>query len=808
MGQFKSKVAFACVIWSGLTCALHAPQKTAIKTATKPRRSGVIQPSSSTLSHRFNLQHYRQQSRSTVLYGVFDDDLPNILGINPVEAAFIFGLLYYFFGSETIYEYAREAGRLFSTYAPVVKDVTMDLSKEFGDYFEENRERELMRKAGVDVDKVPRRTSNVIERFQEGMKAQEVVQEETTASTAEKALQSLASSRSTGQSLESEATGLVWPDVDVLASSASPSSASVASAAVSAATASAVTSTLRGSAVAATNTLSTAANIDSIIDEVGPDGMRKRRSKKDVLLAKEQLAAATAAQTANPGSTAISTSTSASTSAPLIQSSESPSSSSSQADGRFFNSASGQYELADMTTTAAAVGAAAGTGIGAGVGGLGGGGLGSQLSAAVANTPLGATLSLGVDLASSDAYVFPSDFADQPAPLATTATAAAATAGSLGAASAANTAGSTAAAGTAGTAGMSKFQLQMSGQWNQQVMTSASKAGLGDASFDFDRPFGPTPLEGVGGSEVGMGMGMGGSGGGGEGETGMGMGEMGVGGYAGARAGDGRDLVGGRGRLANPDDLPRPSFEDDEGDEAAYAGRFMMDPRLVGGGGTGSGVGLGSGLGVGEITADVPEDLSAYDMTAAFTPTPRPTASPAGVDVLPFGMMRAGGGSGVGVVDGVGVVGGLGGVAVGEGVAASVLAELDRDYLALRSRLVSLIAQQQPLQQPAQQPAQPQQSIQPQPPQPQSQQPQSQQPHDQAELPQPPLSTPASNDPLFAPAVAAISPPTTPAAAAAVAVAAAAADVVSDGAAVPTTATPPSRKYWPPGNRRQSTAGS
>ena len=52
-----------------------------------------------------------------------NEDLPNILGINPFEAAFIFGVLYYVFGADTIYEYAREAGRLFTQYAPVVKDL-------------------------------------------------------------------------------------------------------------------------------------------------------------------------------------------------------------------------------------------------------------------------------------------------------------------------------------------------------------------------------------------------------------------------------------------------------------------------------------------------------------------------------------------------------------------------------------------------------------------------------------------------------------------------------------------------------------
>ena len=65
------------------------------------------------------------KSTSLSLFGSSygSEDLPNILGINPFEAAFIFGVLYYVFGADTIYEYAREAGRLFSQYAPVVKDL-------------------------------------------------------------------------------------------------------------------------------------------------------------------------------------------------------------------------------------------------------------------------------------------------------------------------------------------------------------------------------------------------------------------------------------------------------------------------------------------------------------------------------------------------------------------------------------------------------------------------------------------------------------------------------------------------------------
>ena len=99
----------------------------------------------------------------------WEDDLPNILGINPIEAAVIFGALYYVYGSAVLYEYAREAGKLFSTIAPVVKDVSTNLFSEFREYFEEDRERDAMRKSGVDIDSIPRRTSNVIERVQTGL---------------------------------------------------------------------------------------------------------------------------------------------------------------------------------------------------------------------------------------------------------------------------------------------------------------------------------------------------------------------------------------------------------------------------------------------------------------------------------------------------------------------------------------------------------------------------------------------------------------------------------------------------------------
>ena len=101
--------------------------------------------------------------------GIFDDDLPNILGINPLEAALIGGVLYYFYGPNVLYEYAREAGKFISTYGPIVKEVSLDIFYEFREYFEEEREREMMKKSGVNIDDIPRRTSNIIERFQEQM---------------------------------------------------------------------------------------------------------------------------------------------------------------------------------------------------------------------------------------------------------------------------------------------------------------------------------------------------------------------------------------------------------------------------------------------------------------------------------------------------------------------------------------------------------------------------------------------------------------------------------------------------------------
>ena len=114
-------------------------------------------------------KHFVRSSGPLFVGNWWEDDLPNILGINPFEAALLFGALYKFYGPSVLYEFAREAGKLFSTYAPIVRDLSLDIFNEGKDYLEEDRDRELLRKGGVDVENMPRKTTNIIERFQAGM---------------------------------------------------------------------------------------------------------------------------------------------------------------------------------------------------------------------------------------------------------------------------------------------------------------------------------------------------------------------------------------------------------------------------------------------------------------------------------------------------------------------------------------------------------------------------------------------------------------------------------------------------------------
>lgn len=111
--------------------------------------------------------HRSQESSKTALAASpFDEDLPNIFGINPLEAAAIFGVLYYFYGPETLSEYARAAGRFVSTYLPILQQITGEVINEFKDYFEEDKERELLKTQGFDISMIPRRSTNIFERLQ------------------------------------------------------------------------------------------------------------------------------------------------------------------------------------------------------------------------------------------------------------------------------------------------------------------------------------------------------------------------------------------------------------------------------------------------------------------------------------------------------------------------------------------------------------------------------------------------------------------------------------------------------------------
>ena len=133
------------------------------------------------LIHRLPLKHHgrfsycfkktlnRQTSTKVMAYAPWDDDLPNLFGINPIEAALIGAVLYYVYGPEELYSYAREAGKFVSTYFPIVKDLTLNIFNEFKDYIDEDRQRDDMKKRGIDLSNFPRRTTNILERIQQNL---------------------------------------------------------------------------------------------------------------------------------------------------------------------------------------------------------------------------------------------------------------------------------------------------------------------------------------------------------------------------------------------------------------------------------------------------------------------------------------------------------------------------------------------------------------------------------------------------------------------------------------------------------------
>ena len=80
------------------------------------KRSMAWRPHASTsitCLHAYLPSHMQSYSfiTSQMMGSMSQETLPNILGVNPVEGAIIFGVLYYIYGPTTLYEYAREAVR-------------------------------------------------------------------------------------------------------------------------------------------------------------------------------------------------------------------------------------------------------------------------------------------------------------------------------------------------------------------------------------------------------------------------------------------------------------------------------------------------------------------------------------------------------------------------------------------------------------------------------------------------------------------------------------------------------------------------
>jgi hypothetical protein len=570
----------------------------------------------------------------------WEDDLPNILGINPFEAALLFGALYKFYGPGVLYEFAREAGKLFSTYAPIVRDLSLDIFNEGKDYLEEDRDRELMRKSGVDVENMPRKTTNIIERFQAGMEAQELAAkgnpDDDTVSTVEKSIAAVSATRSAERlAAKKKSKQLAMAGGD-------------------------------GAPVAEEF------SVDAI-----EGGRIRRKSKKEILIAKDvdiekviqgskdklnyeenalaknlnemqqrftDFQAAAEARAAGAGSVG--------SALPL----NGPGYSSG---GDYYDSdALGGGGYNDMTTfgrmTAAGGGAVAGSA------------LGSQMSAALAESKV---------LSSSGDYVFPSEYpsdrdGDFPQELGM---------------SSFPSSSRPPNEGVQDTSGMSKFQLQMSGQWNQQVMGKESGAGV-PISLDGPNPYAP-------GAVAAATAGATGAAGGAEPE-----GVRSQSGFEGGREYGGRESYDrglGQGSDFEYGDMT-DSFTSRRNDN-----RLGERTRGRGGGRDGmGGMGMDEGRNSGSTygsnglpdvppewlsvssdeglpgSGDIPQDISADD---------EPLFVPAAMGVGSAAARSVGANEPPLMITGDTAA-----------LVVEVLKELDKDYMSLRSRLVSLIEQQAP----------------------------------------------------------------------------------------------------------------
>mmetsp|Transcript_19386 Transcript_19386/g.18732 ORF Transcript_19386/g.18732 Transcript_19386/m.18732 type:complete len:737 (-) Transcript_19386:324-2534(-) len=391
-----------------------------------------------------------EKGRSFELYtSWFDDDLPNILGINPFEAAILFGALYKFYGSAVLYDFAREAGKLFNTYAPIVRDLSLDIFNEGKDYLEEDRDRELLKKGGVDVENMPRKTTNIIERFQEGMKAQEEAgqggadDDDSDNSTVEKSIAAVSASRQAERQAAAEAAAENLKD-----KKKSKKLALAGGAEMSAMDLSIETSEGGRTKRKSKKEVLISKNID--IDKVIQGSKNKQtyeenqlaKNLQDMSLRFEEFQAAAEAKAQQ-----VRNEEKAGGVPPNRQLNAAPQS-------NYFDSDQGYDDMTQFAKMTAANGGGPVTG------------LGSQMSAALADS--NTFSSTGQD----DGYTFPSDYPSDRD-------------GEIGMSPYGEGSGIMAAAGVAAGAGgvdtskMSKFQMQMSGQWNQQVLQNTPSGGTG-----------------------------------------------------------------------------------------------------------------------------------------------------------------------------------------------------------------------------------------------------------------------------------------------------------------------------------------
>lgn len=150
------------------TKVILRPRQSTFKIFNSISSFDIVNTASDSISSGLNIDHI---SSLLLNKSFLDDDLPNILGINPIEAAVIAAICYALYGPDALYEFAREIGSFIGKYAPVIQGIATDIYKEFREYFDEDQERDLLKKQGFNMDNIPRRTSNALERIVQSFEA-------------------------------------------------------------------------------------------------------------------------------------------------------------------------------------------------------------------------------------------------------------------------------------------------------------------------------------------------------------------------------------------------------------------------------------------------------------------------------------------------------------------------------------------------------------------------------------------------------------------------------------------------------------